>query len=122
MSSQPVDPAGGGSDHPVAALVERLDRSLADTGGMPLLSMSAPDMRRTLVRLAAARARLDALALRLLADAEATQACTEAGASTAAAWLAGETRQTGGRAGPTWRWPRGWSRCPACRPAWPPVA
>ena len=44
--------------------------------------------------MATAQAQLDALALRLLADAEATEACTETGASTAAGWLAVETRQT----------------------------
>ena len=56
--------------------------------------MNPAAKRTALRRLATARAKFDALQLRLLADAEATEACTETGAATAAGWLAVETRQT----------------------------
>ena len=75
-------------------LVERLHASLDEAREVPLPSMGPAAKRRALVRLATARAKFDALALRLLADAEATDACTETGAATAASWLAVETRQT----------------------------
>ena len=65
MSSQPIEHL-----HPVldfaVRLVSRLD-SLADA---PLMSMRPEDKRAALTTLAQGRAQLDALALRLLADAE----------------------------------------------------
>ncbi len=94
MSKQPTDPPKPVLMHPVAAFVERLTTRLDDLADVPLLSMDAAAKRETLVALAAARARFDALQLRLLADAEASRACVEGGASTAAGWLATETRQT----------------------------
>ena len=94
MSSQPIDPPDRVQQHPVAEFAERLSTRLHDLAATPLLSMEAADKRQTLVALATARAQLEALQLRLLADAEATEACTETGAATAAGWLANETRQT----------------------------
>ena len=70
VSSQPIDPPDRAHEHSVTELVERLHASLDEAEEVPLLSM--PAKRRTLVRLATARAKLDALALRLLAEAEAT--------------------------------------------------
>ena len=94
MSSQPIDPPNRVHEHRVAAFAQRLIHDLSDLASAPLLSMQPATKRETLVAMATAQAQLDALALRLLADAEATEACTETGASTAAGWLAVETRQT----------------------------
>jgi len=57
------------------------------------MSMRPADKSTALVTLAQGRAQLDALALRLLADAERTEATVESGAGTAADWVAVETRQ-----------------------------
>ncbi len=94
MSNPPNDPPGRVREHPVAVFAQALSAGLDDLVGVPLLSMEAAAKRETLVALATARAKFDALVLRLLADAEACQACTETGAATAAAWLAVQTRQT----------------------------
>jgi hypothetical protein len=72
---------------------ERLIARLDDLAEVPLLAMTPGDKRRALTTLAQGRAQLDALALRLLADAEHTEATVESGAATAADWLAIETRQ-----------------------------
>jgi hypothetical protein len=55
--------------------------------------MRPEEKRAALVTLAQGRAQLDALALRLLADAERSAATVESGAGTAADWVAVETRQ-----------------------------
>ena len=54
---------------------------------------AAEDKREALVTLAQGKAQLDALALRLLAEAERTEATVESGAGSAADWVAVETRQ-----------------------------
>jgi hypothetical protein len=88
MSSQPIE-----HFHPVLDFAHRLVSRLDSLADAPLMSMRPEDKRAALVTLARGRAQLDALALRLLADAERTEATVESGAGTAADWLATETRQ-----------------------------
>jgi hypothetical protein len=94
MGSHSYEPPDPGREHPVTVFAERLATRLDDLAGVPLTSMDAAAKRRALVALATARGQLDALALRLLADAEASQACVGSGAASAAGWLAVQTRQT----------------------------
>ena len=110
MSNQPDEPTRRGLEHPVAAFAERLTSRLDELAGFSLTSMEASVKRETLLALATARAQLDALQLRLLSEAETSQACLETGAATAANWVAVETRQTR-------RSPPGSSRCRCSRQA-----
>ena len=79
MSSQPVEHL-----HPVLDFTQRLVARLDSLADAPLMSMRPEDKRAALVTLARGRAQLDALALRLLADAERSEATVESGAGTAA--------------------------------------
>ncbi len=79
--------------HPVAEFACRLTGRLDGLGQVPLLSMSPAEKRAALVELARADAQLQALRLRLLADAEQSAATVESGSPTAADWVAVETRQ-----------------------------
>ena len=88
MSSQPIEHL-----HPVLDFAHRLVSRLDSLADAPLMSMRPEDKRAALVTLAQGRAQLDALALRLLADAERSEATVESGAGTAADWVAVETRQ-----------------------------
>ena len=88
MSSQPIEHL-----HPVLDFAQRLVSRLGSLADAPLMSMRHEDKRAALVTLAKGRAQLDALALRLLADAEKSEATVESGAGTAADWVAVETRQ-----------------------------
>ena len=88
MSSQPTEHL-----HPVLDFAHRLVSRLDSLADAPLMSMRPEDKRAALVTLARGRAQLDALALRLLADAERTEVTVESGAGTAADWVAVETRQ-----------------------------
>ena len=88
MSSQPIEHL-----HPVLDFAQRLVSRLDSLADAPLMSMRPEDKRAALVTLAQGRAQLDALALRLLADAERSEATVESGAGTAADWVAIETRQ-----------------------------
>ena len=88
MSSQPVDHL-----HPVVDFVQRLSSGLDSLAEVPLFSLSAQDQREVLVDLARCRAQLDSLQLRMLAQAEQSEATIDSGAATAADWLAIETRQ-----------------------------
>ncbi len=88
MSSQPIEHL-----HPVLDFAHRLVSRLDSLADAPLMSMRPEDKRAALVTLARGRAQLDALALRLLADAERVEATVESGAGTAADWVAVETRQ-----------------------------
>ena len=88
MSSQPVEHL-----HPVLEFAQRLVSRLDSLADAPLMSMRPEDKRAALVTLARGRAQLDALALRLLADADRSEATVESGAGTAADWVAVETRQ-----------------------------
>ena len=89
MSSQPVDH----HQHPVVDFAERLSCRLDSLAQAPLLSMTPAQKRDTLVALSRGAARLETLRLRLLAEAEQSEATVESGAATAADWVAIETRQ-----------------------------
>jgi hypothetical protein len=88
MSSQPVDRL-----HPVVDFAHRLRERLDSVAKAPLWSMSADDQREALTVLTQAQAQLDALKLDVLVEAERSGATTDTGASTAADWIAVETRQ-----------------------------
>src|SRR6478736_2143781 len=88
MSSQPVDHL-----HPVLDFAHRLHQRLDSVARVPLWSMSGEQQRDALTTLTHAQAQLDALRLRLLAEADRSDATTETGAGTAADWIAVETRQ-----------------------------
>ena len=90
MSSQAI----GTVTHPVAVFADRLNARLDDLAGQALFSMSEAGKRESLLALARAKAKLEALQLRLLADADATSACLEDGAADAAGWLRAHTNQT----------------------------
>ncbi len=79
--------------HPVAEFACRLTGRLDGLAQVPLLSMTPAQKRAALVELARGEAQLAALRLRLLADAEQSEATVESGAATAADWVAVETRQ-----------------------------
>ena len=88
MSSQPVDHL-----HPVVDFVQRLSSGLDSLAEVPLFSLTPRDQREVLVDLARCRAQLDSLQLRMLAQAEQSEATIDSGAATAADWLAIEARQ-----------------------------
>src|SRR5204862_1475921 len=77
--------------HPVAAFAERLNARLDDLAEQPLLTMTPAENRDTLVAVAHAEAKVGGLKLRLLAHADATGACLDAGAADAAGWMRVET-------------------------------
>ena len=70
--------------HAVAAFADRLNSRLDDLVETPLLSMTPEEKRQGLVDFARAEAKLAALKLRLLADADTTGACLDSGAANAA--------------------------------------
>src|SRR6478735_4667967 len=88
MSSQPVDRL-----HPVLDFAHRLRERLDSVAQTPLWSMKAEEQREALTTLAQAKGQLEALKLRLLAEADRSGATTDTGAGTTADWLAVETRQ-----------------------------
>ncbi len=79
--------------HPVADFACRLTGRLDSLAQVPLHSMTPTQKRAALVELARGEAQLTALRLRLLADAEQSEATVDSGAATAADWVAVETRQ-----------------------------
>src|SRR6478735_6563000 len=87
MSSQPVDHL-----HPVVDFAHRLHERLDSVARVPLWSMTEEQQRDALTTLTHAQAQLDALKLRLLAEADRSGATTQTGAGTAADWIAVETR------------------------------
>jgi hypothetical protein len=88
MSSQPID-----HRHPVVDLVQRLSTRLDSLAQVPLTSLGPQDQREVLVDLAKCRAQLECLQLRILAQAEESEATVESGAASAGDWVAIETRQ-----------------------------
>src|SRR6478736_6678750 len=88
MSSQSVDHL-----HPVVDFVQRLSSRLDSLAQVPLFSLAPQDQREVLVDLARCRAQLDSLQLRMLAQAEQSEATVDSGAATAADWLAIEAHQ-----------------------------
>ena len=90
MSSTAV----GTATHPVAVFADRLNDRLDELAEQSVLSMSVEEKRLTLVALARARAKFDALQLRLLADGDASGVCLDDGAPDAAGWMRAQTQQT----------------------------
>jgi hypothetical protein len=90
MTSQLI----GVHQHPVAAFAERLNHRLDEVGQMGLTTMSPSEKREALVALAVGRAKADALYLRLLAEADASQVCLGQGAADAGGFIAKTTQQT----------------------------
>lgn len=88
MSSQTIDRV-----HPVFAVARRLSAELDRLAAVPVWSMGAEDLRSALAAIARDEAQLAALRLRVLAEAERSGAAAASGASTAADWVAVETRQ-----------------------------
>ncbi len=118
MSSQPVDRL-----HPVADFAHRLVSKLDSLAEVALWSMTAEEKRDALVTLAQGLAQGEALRLRLLAEAEQSEATVDSGA--------GSARRTGSRSrpgkyaatpAPTSGWPRSSSTTTSSPPAWPPGA
>ena len=89
MSSQPVDHL-----HPVADFAQRLSERLDSVANIAVWSMPAQQQRDTLATLAKAEAQLDALKLRVLVEADRSDATIQAGAGSAADWISVETGQT----------------------------
>src|SRR6201989_1344651 len=78
MSSQPIDlPA-----HPVVTFTDRLSARLDSLAEVPMLALSGQEQREVLVKLAKCRAQLETLRLRLLLEAEQSEATVESGAAT----------------------------------------
>jgi hypothetical protein len=88
MSSQPTE-----HPHPVADFTDRLSTRLDALADVPVSSMTESEQRHVLVKLAKCRAQLEAMQLKVLSEAEQSEATTDTGAVTAADWLAVETRQ-----------------------------
>jgi hypothetical protein len=88
MSSQPIDHL-----HPVVDFAHRLSSRLDSLAEVPVLSLPLQDQRDTLVELAKCRGQLEALQLRLLVQAERSEATVNSGTASAADWVAIETRQ-----------------------------
>ena len=88
MSSQPVDRI-----HPVVDFAGRLSARLDELAGVPVWSMSPEEHREALRVIARDEAKLAALKLRVLVEADKSGSTDQHGAGTAADWLAGETRQ-----------------------------
>jgi hypothetical protein len=88
MSSQPIE-----HHHPVVDFTERLSTRLDALADVSVSSMTEGEQRDVLVKLSKCRAQLDAMQLKVLAQAELSEATTDTGAATAADWLAVETQQ-----------------------------
>ena len=89
MTTQAAD-----RSHPVVEFAHRLAGRLQDVATVPVWSMTPAEQRDTLVELARAEAQLAALRLRVLAEAERSEAGSVRAAASAADWVAIETRQT----------------------------
>ena len=88
MERQPVE-----HSHPVVEFARRLVARLDALASVSTSSMSPAEKREALTTVARGAAQLDALQLRLLADAERSEATTDSGAGSAADWMATQTRQ-----------------------------
>ncbi|MGO4256836.1 DUF222 domain-containing protein [Marmoricola sp. RAF53] len=80
--------------HPVAQLVSALGGLLDEHGAAPTWSLTPADLTDLLPALATAKRRLDALELRLLAEADRHQVGDPLGAANTAGWWANATRTT----------------------------
>ena len=83
--------------HPVVDFAHRLDVELDDLAATPVWSLTPEEQCEALELLARDQAKLDALKLRLLTEADRSGATSAHGDGTAADWLSRETRQTRGQ-------------------------
>jgi hypothetical protein len=90
----------GGADpppHRVLAFAHAVDEAFTRLGEEPAWSMTKSEQAETLLLLDRLRSRLSELDSRVLAAAVRNEVGSDAGATSTAAWLAHETRQTRGR-------------------------
>lgn len=80
--------------HPVVDFIDRLGARLDALVDIPVWSMTPAEHKAVLTQLAQDQAKLDALRLRLLVEADRSRATSSKGHGTAAEWVAGESRQT----------------------------
>ena len=80
--------------HPVVEFAHALTAKLEKLASVPAWSLSPEEHRELARELARGRAQLEALWLRILAEAERCDAGAERGAASMADWVAIETRQT----------------------------
>ncbi len=80
--------------HPVSAVVVSVRAELGSVTGTPVWSMSSEELGSTLVEVTRLLAQVAQLQLRLLAQAERVEVGVSVGATSAANWLAHETRTT----------------------------
>ena len=88
MSSQTIDRV-----HPVLGFAHRLSDRLDDVAAVPVWSLTEEEHREVLRVIARDEAKLAALKLRVLVEADRAGATDAKGDGSAADWLAGETRQ-----------------------------
>ena len=94
MSIPLADPSEWVPSRPaVVEFTGRLHADLDDLTAAPLMILTPEQTRETLVELSRAQARMEALRLRLLAEAETSEVTVSSGAPTAGDWVAVETRQ-----------------------------
>jgi hypothetical protein len=80
--------------HPVSAVVASVRAELGSVTGTPIWSMQSEELGSTLVEVTRLQAQVDQLQLRLLAQASRMDVGQDAGATSAANWLAHQTRTT----------------------------
>jgi hypothetical protein len=89
--------ASGPPPHRVLAFARAVDAAFTELGGEPAWSMSKDEQRETLRVLDRLESRLAELDLRVLAAGDRNEVGADKGATSTAAWLAHETRQTRAR-------------------------
>ncbi len=82
------------SRHPVTTVVARMRAELRDVAQTPVWTMGAGEVGKALTEVTRLAAQLSQLQLRLLAHSERVQVGADVGATSAANWLAHETRTT----------------------------
>jgi hypothetical protein len=80
--------------HPVSAVVASVRAELGSVAGTPIWSMQSEELGSTLVEVTRLQAQVDQLQLRLLAQASRMDVGQDVGATSAANWLAHQTRTT----------------------------
>jgi hypothetical protein len=89
--------AAGAAVHPVLGFARAIQDALDGLAEARLWSMTSAEQQEALIALQRVETRVAELDLRVLAAAERNQVGAEAGATSTAAWLAQQTRQTRGR-------------------------
>ena len=110
MSSQTIDRV-----HPVLGFAHRLSDRLDDVAAVPVWSLTEEEHREVLRVIARDEAKLAALKLRVLVEADRAGATDAKGDGSAADWLAGRPGRSAARLVRTCGWARGWSSATSCR-------